>query len=66
VLCFNHRPFHLHPGKSLLEGAAYEKAEMVMASVEATRSYVQEVLRPKMYQVLGRDAFVLEAMSTST
>lgn len=51
--------------KSLLEEAAHEKAEMVMASVEATRSYVQEVLRPKMYQVLGRDAFLLEAMSTS-
>jgi hypothetical protein len=38
---------------------------MVMAAAEATRSYVQEVLRPKMYQVLGRDAFLLEAMSTS-
>ena len=36
-----------------------------MAAAEATRSYVQEVLRPKMYQVLGQDAFLLEAMSTS-
>jgi two-component system NtrC family sensor kinase len=51
--------------KSLLEEAAHEKAEMVMAAAEATRSYVQEVLRPKMYQVLGHDAFLLEAMSTS-
>lgn len=51
--------------KSLLEEAAHEKAEMVMASVAATRSYVQEVLRPKMYQVLGHEAFLLEAMSTS-
>lgn len=51
--------------KSLLEEAAHEKAEMVMAAAEATRSYVQEVLRPKMYQVLGQDAFLLEAMSTS-
>ena len=51
--------------KSLLEEAADEKTAMVMAAAEATRSYVQEVLRPKMYQVLGRDAFLLEAMSTS-
>jgi two-component system NtrC family sensor kinase len=51
--------------KSLLEEAAHEKAEMVMAAASATRSYIQEVLRPKMYQVLGRDAFLLEAMSTS-
>jgi two-component system NtrC family sensor kinase len=51
--------------KRLLEEAAHERAEMVMAAAEATRSYVQEVLRPKMYQVLGRDAFLLEAMSTS-
>ena len=51
--------------KSLLEEAAHEKAEMVMAAAAATRSYVQEVLRPKMYQVLGQDAFLLEAMSTS-
>ena len=51
--------------KRLLEKAAYERAEIVMAAAEATRSYVQEVLRPKMYQVLGQDAFLLEAMSTS-
>jgi two-component system NtrC family sensor kinase len=51
--------------KSLLEEAAHEKAEMVMAETEATRSYVREVLRPKMYEVLGQDAFLLEAMSTS-
>ena len=37
--------------KRLLEKAAYERAEMVMAAAEATRNYVQEVLRPKMYQV---------------
>ena len=51
--------------KRLLEEAAHERAEMVMAAAAATRSYIQEVLRPKMYQVLGHDAFLLEAMSTS-
>ncbi len=51
--------------KRLLEEAAHEKSEMVIAAVEASRSYVQEVLRPKMYELLGHDTFILEAMSTS-
>jgi two-component system NtrC family sensor kinase len=51
--------------KSILVEAAHEKAEMVMAAAEASRSYVQHVLRPKMYELLGQEAFVLEAMSTS-
>jgi two-component system NtrC family sensor kinase len=51
--------------KSLLEEAAHEKSEMVMAAAEASRNYIQHVLRPKMYELLGQDAFVLEAMSTS-
>ncbi|MEW6386459.1 MAG: DUF3365 domain-containing protein [Thermodesulfobacteriota bacterium] len=51
--------------RNLLEEAAHERAEMVMAAAKASRSYVQEVLRPKMYDLLGSHAFVLEAMSTS-
>ena len=51
--------------KILLEEAARAKSRMVMAAVEATRGYVREVLRPKMYEVMGKDGFVLEAMSTS-
>ncbi|SMC20584.1 PAS domain S-box-containing protein [Desulfacinum hydrothermale DSM 13146] len=51
--------------KNLLAETAYNKSEMVMAAVEANRNYVRHVLRPKMYEVLGEDAFVLEAMSTS-
>lgn len=51
--------------KSLLEEVGYAKSQLVMATVEANSSYVAEVLRPKMYEVLGQNAFVLEAMSTS-
>ena len=51
--------------KILLEEAACVKSRIVMSAVEATRGYVREVLRPKMYKTLGKDAFVLEAMSTS-
>jgi PAS domain S-box-containing protein len=52
-------------GVILLEEAAYKKSQIAVALVEATQTYVRETLRPKMYELLGEDAFVLEAMSTS-
>ncbi len=43
----------------------YEKARIFMAEAEAARRYVKEVLRPKMYSILPKDKFIVEAMSTS-
>jgi two-component system NtrC family sensor kinase len=63
--CFIISSFFYFREKSLLEETVHEKAEIIMAAAAANRSYVQEVLRPKMYRVLGQDAFLLEAMSTS-
>ncbi|MBW2466193.1 MAG: DUF3365 domain-containing protein [Deltaproteobacteria bacterium] len=51
--------------KKGLEEEAFSKTELVMSSVAATRSYVSNILRPKMYDVLGEDAFIIEAMSSS-
>ena len=51
--------------KRLLEEAAFEKSQLVMAAVESTRSYVREELRPTMYELMGPDEFVLQGMSTS-
>lgn len=51
--------------KKSLEEDAYQKSELVMTAMAANRSYVRTVLRPKMYEVLGHDQFVLEAMSSS-
>jgi len=51
--------------KKRLQEEALHKAELVMATVDANRAYVQEVLRPRMYGLLGQDSFVIEAMSTS-
>lgn len=51
--------------KYLLEDTAHAKSQIVLATVEATQGYVKDVLRPRMYEILGRDAFVIEAMSTS-
>ncbi len=51
--------------KALLEERAYAKTELVMAAVEASREYVREELRPRMYAVFGPNYFMLEAMSSS-
>lgn len=48
-----------------LEQNAHEKTELVMKSIEANRNYVQDVLRPAMYQEVGEKRFILEAMSSS-
>ena len=55
---------YLHE-RRLLEEDALGKSRLVMAVMEANRSYVQDVLRPRMYELTGKDAFVREAMSTS-
>ncbi len=54
-----------HFERSFYEREARDKARLVMAAVESSRAYVREVLRPRMYRILGRDGFVIEAMSTS-
>ena len=51
--------------KKSMEDEAYRKTDLVMIAMAANRSYVHEVLRPKMYTTLGQDAFILEAMSSS-
>ncbi len=52
-------------GLVLVESASLAKSQIVMSAVEANMNYVREVLRPKVHQVMGMDAFLLEAMSTS-
>jgi PAS domain S-box-containing protein len=52
-------------GKMLIEEASRAKSQIVMAAVEATQAYVRQVLRPRLYEIMGKDAFVMEAMSTS-
>ena len=51
--------------KKSLEDDAYQKTELVMTAMAANRGYVREVLRPRMYEELGQDVFLLEAMSSS-
>ncbi len=54
-----------HFQKNLLQEETLRQAELVMTSLESTRSYIREVLRPRMYEELGDDRFIIEAMSTS-
>ncbi len=55
---------YLHE-KKMLEEEVYRRTELIMAAVESTRGYVKEILRPKMYEILDENTFILEAMSTS-
>jgi len=54
-----------HFQKNLLEEESFRQTELVMTSLESTRSYIREVLRPRMWEELGEDQFIIEAMSTS-
>ena len=51
--------------RRLLMDEAMAKSEVILREAEAIRSYVREVLRPRMYELKGRDAFIIEAMSTT-
>ena len=54
-----------HFQKNLLEEETLRQTELVMVLLESTRSYIREVLRPRMYKEIGEDHFIIEAMSTS-
>lgn len=54
-----------HFQKNLLEEENLRQTKLVMVLLESTRSYIREVLRPRMYEEIGEDHFLIEAMSTS-
>lgn len=54
-----------HFQKNLLEEESLRQTELIMTTLESTRDYIREVLRPRMYAEFGGDRFILEAMSTS-
>lgn len=56
--------YYLHLKKMVMD-EALKSSEVILQEVEAIRGYVAEVLRPRMYQLQGRDTFVIEAMSTT-
>ncbi len=51
--------------RRLLMTEAMAKSEVILREVEAIRAYVKEELRPKMYELHSKDAFIIEAMSTT-
>jgi len=51
--------------RRLLMAEAMDKSEVLLQEVEAIRSYVKSELRPKMAELHGKDAFIIEAMSTT-
>ena len=52
-------------GKEEAEQRVFKETEIYIAAVDATRTYVKDVLRPRMYGLIPEEDFVVEAMSTS-
>ena len=65
VVCFTSAFFIYRHEKRQLEEIAHANTELVMAAVEASRAYIREELRPRMFDAFGPDFFMMEAMSTS-
>jgi two-component system, NtrC family, sensor kinase len=65
VVCFLSALLIYQRERRLLENSAYRETRLVMESVEASRRYVRETLRPRMRMAFGHDFFMLEGMSTS-
>jgi len=51
--------------KENIHAEVLKEAEIYIATVQATRAYVKDVLRPRMYALVPEDEVVIEAMSTS-
>lgn len=56
--------YYLQTRRMVMEDA-YTKSRLILESVEAVRGYVKSTLRPLMYGMVGRDRFIIEAMSTT-
>lgn len=65
LVCFGITLIVYRYQKKHVEENVYKETEIYMAAVEATRTYVKDVLRPQMYAIVPEDHFVVEAMSTS-
>ncbi len=51
--------------KKKLRQEVLQKTELIMAAADANRSYVRDILRPRMYEEFGEEVFIMEAMSSS-
>ncbi len=51
--------------RDVLHQEVAAKASLVLTQARAVQNYVRETLRPTMYDTVGDDAFIIEAMSSS-
>ena len=65
ILAFVLALLYYHHMRSILIREALDKSRVVLEEVEAIRGYVKEELRPVVSNLVGRDRFVIEAMSST-
>lgn len=51
--------------KDLVTDGIYRETEIFIGAADATRTYVKDVLRPKVYELVSADTFIPHAMSTT-
>jgi GAF domain-containing protein/HAMP domain-containing protein len=51
--------------RSQVEQRGYETCRQIVVEVDASQRYVREILRPTMFDLVGEDEFIPEAMSTT-
>ena len=51
--------------KKMVTRNVYKNTEIFISTADATRTYVKDVLRPKMVELVPKDDFIPQAMSTS-
>ncbi|MEE8432235.1 MAG: hypothetical protein V3S16_13390, partial [Candidatus Desulfatibia sp.] len=51
--------------KNFVTESVHKETEIFIATADATRTYVKDVLRPKVISLLPADSFIPQAMSTS-
>lgn len=57
--------YQYHSLKEQAMESVYQKTEIYLTAAASIRSYVKDVLRPKVGELVSSDQFILEAMSTS-
>ncbi len=65
IFCASISIFFYYYLKDSVTKTVYEETEIFVQAADATRTYVKDVLRPRMNELLHPDAFIPEAMSTS-
>ena len=65
LYCITAATIAYHFLKDMVSNEIYKETEIFVSAADATRTYVKDVLRPKVASLMPPDGFMPQAMSTS-